>query len=531
MNGDMANTTNIIAFRSPQRHKAVTATAEFAPVHSGYSDLARLVPGISDTPYFHNRSQNSELASIPISSDLRPRSYLSRVAAELQPRFFKRFRPSMLAPALLDAMLIIVVFAIQATGAGPSRSGILNPATLCTYLAAFFIFSIGEDLYSPRKTATAENGAVVRAIGWATFFAILPLAPFGAPDTALAFVAVSGCSLFVLLVVRSFWRVLCPKNNRTRNVLIVGSGRKAKQIADAIHHDPTSLRLVKGYMAENHLRNIYGPAMLSRISREQFIDEIIIASAESGVAELAAAEARRNQLDVKLVPEICAESQPGEIALEIVGGVHLLNIHHHHSPQYGLAAKRSLDVALALCGGIALSPLLLLIAIFIKLDSAGPVFYRAARAGRKGRKFICFKFRTMFPDADATKDDLRRRNEREGAFFKIGNDPRITRIGHFLRRYSLDELPQLWNVVLGDMSLVGPRPHPADDVSMYKIRHLQRLDFIPGITGLWQVTARRDPSFERSVALDVEYIKNWNLWLDLRILYKTVGAVLAGSGV
>jgi lipopolysaccharide/colanic/teichoic acid biosynthesis glycosyltransferase len=137
----------------------------------------------------------------------------------------------------------------------------------------------------------------------------------------------------------------------------------------------------------------------------------------------------------------------------------------------------------------------------------------------------------MVPEAEAIKHGLRARNEREGAFFKITNDPRVTRIGRLLRRYSLDELPQLWNVVLGDMSLVGPRPHPPDDVSQYKIEHLRRLDFVPGITGLWQVTARRDPSFERSVALDVEYIKNWNLWLDLRILCKTVSAVLLGSGV
>jgi lipopolysaccharide/colanic/teichoic acid biosynthesis glycosyltransferase len=137
----------------------------------------------------------------------------------------------------------------------------------------------------------------------------------------------------------------------------------------------------------------------------------------------------------------------------------------------------------------------------------------------------------MVPDADALKNELRGRNEREGAFFKIGNDPRITRLGRLLRRYSLDELPQLWNVLLGDMSLVGPRPHPVDDVSQYELHHLQRLDFVPGITGLWQVTARRDPSFERNVALDVEYIKNWNLWLDVRILCKTVSAVFEGSGV
>jgi lipopolysaccharide/colanic/teichoic acid biosynthesis glycosyltransferase len=137
----------------------------------------------------------------------------------------------------------------------------------------------------------------------------------------------------------------------------------------------------------------------------------------------------------------------------------------------------------------------------------------------------------MVAEADSIKDELRGKNEREGAFFKIGDDPRITRIGRLLRRYSLDEFPQLWNVLLGDMSLVGPRPHPTDDVDQYQPQHLQRLDFVPGMTGLWQVTARRDPSFERSVALDVEYIRNWNLWLDVRILCRTVKAVFEGSGV
>jgi exopolysaccharide biosynthesis polyprenyl glycosylphosphotransferase len=312
--------------------------------------------------------------------------------------------------------------------------------------------------------------------------------------------------------------------------LIVGSGIKAKHVSDAIERDPSSLRLVKGYMAENHLRNVYGGAMLSRIAREEFVDEIIVASADVKVVETAIKEACLNKLDVKLAPEICIQSAGAEFAFENVGGIPLLKIRDHRPPEFCLALKRSLDFGVALCGAMALSPLFLLIAALIKLDSQGPVLYRAARTGRKGRRFVCYKFRTMVPEAEAIKDVLRARNEREGAFFKITNDPRITRIGRLLRRYSLDELPQLWNVVLGEMSLVGPRPHPPDDVSHYKIEHLRRLDFVPGITGLWQVTARRDPSFERSVALDVEYIKNWNLWLDLRILCKTVSAVLQGSG-
>jgi lipopolysaccharide/colanic/teichoic acid biosynthesis glycosyltransferase len=128
------------------------------------------------------------------------------------------------------------------------------------------------------------------------------------------------------------------------------------------------------------------------------------------------------------------------------------------------------------------------------------------------------------------KESLRDRNEREGPFFKIGNDPRVTRLGKFLRKSSLDEVPQLWNVLVGDMSLVGPRPHPLDDYSQYSLEHLRRLEVKPGITGLWQVTARQDPSFETNMGLDLEYIENWSLWFDLRILARTIPAILRAEG-
>jgi lipopolysaccharide/colanic/teichoic acid biosynthesis glycosyltransferase len=192
--------------------------------------------------------------------------------------------------------------------------------------------------------------------------------------------------------------------------------------------------------------------------------------------------------------------------------------------------KRVVDVAGAGLTLMTLAPLLAVIAGFIRLDSRGPVLYCAQRAGRKGKLFRCYKFRTMVSGADRLKDDLRENNQRSGPFFKISNDPRITRLGRFLRRYSLDELPQLWNVVKGDMSLVGPRPHPLEDVAGYEIEHLARLDVTPGITGLWQVTARRDPSFQRGMELDREYIRTWSLRSDMRILLKTFLAVVQGSG-
>ncbi|HXN93347.1 MAG TPA: sugar transferase [Candidatus Acidoferrales bacterium] len=196
----------------------------------------------------------------------------------------------------------------------------------------------------------------------------------------------------------------------------------------------------------------------------------------------------------------------------------------------GLLVKRVMDLLLSAIGVLLLWPFLLAIALAVKLESAGPVIYASLRAGKKGQKFVCYKFRTMVDGADGLKDFLRQFNERQDPFFKIADDPRVTRLGRFLRKYSLDELPQLWNVLKGDMSLVGPRPHPVDDYARYRPEDHRRLDVKPGITGLWQVIARTDPSFETCMTLDLEYVKNWSLMLDFRILMWTAPAVLAGAG-
>jgi lipopolysaccharide/colanic/teichoic acid biosynthesis glycosyltransferase len=173
---------------------------------------------------------------------------------------------------------------------------------------------------------------------------------------------------------------------------------------------------------------------------------------------------------------------------------------------------------------------MLMLMIAIRMDSKGPIFYRAQRIGRKGRTFTCYKFRTMCVDADKMKESLKHKNERDGVLFKITNDPRVTRVGRLLRKYSLDELPQLYNVMRGDMSLVGPRPPIASEVEQYDISHLRRLDVLPGMTGLWQVEARQDPSFDSYISLDTAYVENWSLWLDMKILARTVGVVFSGTG-
>jgi exopolysaccharide biosynthesis polyprenyl glycosylphosphotransferase len=290
---------------------------------------------------------------------------------------------------------------------------------------------------------------------------------------------------------------------------------------------------VRGFLDSNHHSDsrILGKIEdLSRIVRQEFVDDVFITiPSERDLVKKVALEAMRAGIGVKVVPELY-DGLAWQCPQEFVGDIPVRVLHREPIPEFWLFLKRATDIVGSSIGIVLLSPLFLLAALAIKLDSTGPVLYRAYRVGKKGRKFLCYKFRTMISRADEIKDELRSRNERQGPFFKISNDPRTTRVGGFFRKYSLDELPQLWNVLKGDMSLVGPRPHPVDDVQSYSLAHLRRLDVTPGITCLWQLEARHDPSFEKALALDTQYIKTWSYLLDLRILLRTVPAVLKGDG-
>jgi exopolysaccharide biosynthesis polyprenyl glycosylphosphotransferase len=317
-----------------------------------------------------------------------------------------------------------------------------------------------------------------------------------------------------------------------RNVLIVGAGRLGHRLASHLEKHPELGRSVCGFVDDwKPLGNgvIGRISALAELARTGFVDEVILAGPhdrEKTLRVLRAAQQLR--LDVKMAPDLFGCEPTG--GTERIGGIPLICLHEERLPVAGLLLKRTLDVLGAMTGLIFMAPALALLATLVRLDSPGPVLYAALRAGRKGRPFRCYKFRTMVRGADALKDGLRQRNQRQGPFFKITGDPRITRVGGVLRRYSLDELPQLWNVLKGEMSLVGPRPHPLDDFSAYSIEHLPRLDVVPGMTGLWQVTARRDPSFQAGMNLDIEYIHRWSLKMDLRILLKTAVVVLRGGG-
>jgi exopolysaccharide biosynthesis polyprenyl glycosylphosphotransferase len=199
-------------------------------------------------------------------------------------------------------------------------------------------------------------------------------------------------------------------------------------------------------------------------------------------------------------------------------------------PPFDLALKRIIDMSLSSAMLLILSPVMLAIAAAVKIESHGPAFYVSDRVGKNGRSFRCIKFRTMDCDAERRRAELIHLNERDGVLFKITNDPRITRLGRFLRKYSIDELPQFINVLRGEMSIVGPRPPLASEVQEYKLSHLRRLSVTPGITGLWQVQARQDPSFHSYISLDLSYIENWSIWLDLKIMFRTIWVVIAGTG-
>ncbi len=218
------------------------------------------------------------------------------------------------------------------------------------------------------------------------------------------------------------------------------------------------------------------------------------------------------------------------VTLHPAAGLSLLRVERPAARSGRLAAKAALDRVLGVCLFVAALPVIVTAAVLVRTDSPGPAFYSQSRVGREGTEFTMWKLRSMVVDADARVADLADQDEGNGLLFKMREDPRVTRVGRVLRRYSLDELPQLWNVVRGDMSLVGPRPPLPREYELYHDHVHRRLRVKPGLTGLWQVSGRSDLSWEESIRLDLRYVDNWSAAMDLQILWKTARAVLSGSG-
>jgi len=406
--------------------------------------------------------------------------------------------------------------------------------------ALITLFCEQQDLYwTPRTRSSAQESAgVVKAVSYA---ALLLTAFLYLSGTRIVPPLLLGVSYVLNVAALMTWRAIKRKvvirraihGIGARNALIVGTGRVGRALAHHLQQDKLLGYHFVGFLDDNGCNdpsNLGRIEDLDRVVRTYFVDEIFVTiPSEREVVKYVAIEARRTNACVKVVPDLydglgwCAP-------VNQIGHFPVIELLHKPISSLGLVFKRIFDVVLALFALIVLSPLLAVIAIAIHFDSPGPVLYRSRRVGKKGHAFSCCKFRTMVDNADDLKASLRERNERKGPFFKIREDPRLTRLGRFLRKYSIDELPQLWNVVRGDMSLVGPRPHPVDDYEQYTLEHLRRLEVKPGLTGLWQITARLDPSFETNMALDLEYIENWKFWMDIRILLHTLPAVWKGQG-
>jgi exopolysaccharide biosynthesis polyprenyl glycosylphosphotransferase len=325
----------------------------------------------------------------------------------------------------------------------------------------------------------------------------------------------------------------------TRNIIIVGTGR----VGQAMRHHLDSIRHLgynfKGFVripgVDSESPSLAGDVLgsldqLLSVARQSFADEIFLsAPCDARVVTRIVTQAREAGVDIRVVPELY-DGLAWNSPIEYICQFPTIPLHRGETPVIGLFLKRFMDLLLSSLALVILSPLIGVLAAIVKFDSPGPVFYCSDRIGKKGRVFRCIKFRTMVADAERRRAEILHMNERDGVLFKVTNDPRVTAVGRFLRKYSLDELPQFVNVLKGDMSMVGPRPPIASEVKRYDLSHLRRLDVLPGMTGLWQVQARQDPSFDSYISLDTAYITNWSIWLDLKILIRTLSVVVGGTG-
>lgn len=401
------------------------------------------------------------------------------------------------------------------------------------------------------RTEFEENVQVFKAVGFATL--VLSAALYLSGERVVSRIALASTVAYSATLLISWRHVRRQRiakrvaaGQDCRNVLILGWSHAAELLDQHFLEHLLPGYVIKGFLDRRRSeeesktnnterRRAVSKAIghveeLSDIVRAHFIDEILVFLPEERelVKELIA-ESRRSGITLRVVPD-SYDGLAWGAPIEHLGPFPTIQIHQRPIPILGLISKRCVDVLGSALALLVSSPVSLLITLAIKLDSPGSVFYRSERIGQKGVTFTCYKFRTMVQNAEAMQERLREMNERGGVLFKIAKDPRITRVGRFLRKYSLDEIPQFWNVFCGDMSLVGPRPPVPGEYRQYELDHLKRLQVTPGITGLWQVEARTNPSFESYINLDTHYVDNWSVWLDIKILLKTVAVVFAGTG-
>jgi len=343
------------------------------------------------------------------------------------------------------------------------------------------------------------------------------------------------------LAVRRVWRWrvgrLKTDGRLSLRTLIVGGNEEAERVADLIGAPGVGFSPVGYVTLPNEPVSVDSFPVVGNLDElRELIEEhaadclFVAASAVDRESMRRLAKTARQENVLVRVTANLPELLSSRVSIQPIGGVMALSLAPVRLSGGQALLKRTFDLVAGGLAALVLLPLILVIALTIAATSRGPVIYRQERVGRRGRRFSIYKFRTMVVGAEAMVSELRPRNQAGGPLFKIRDDPRVTGLGRWLRRWSLDELPQLWNVVRGDMSLVGPRPPLPEEVAAYREWHLDRLEVRPGLTGLWQVSGRSELSFDDYVRLDLFYIESWSLAYDLFILLKTVPVVLSARG-
>ena len=459
------------------------------------------------------------------------------------PRQLVTFRLALLAT---DAVLAVLLFGIVSAvrfGSDFEDVWIVFGAPWWVYAGGFsitwlvseWLFGLDEPGYAWSlwtEVADVSRAVLVMAIA---VFSVLFVGKI--PDVSRQFLLwLFGAQAIVTIVERGLlWRLLTALRRSgvgRRHVLVVGTGTIAQAYADQFEARPQLGFRVIGHVgpAGSVTRPILGSLdALEDIIHWHVVDELLVCL-DAADAELLGPVLSLGQEEGKVVrlPIDAMTALLGRGRIETLDGLPILSITNSPDRVLGLLAKRLVDVAASALVLVLLSPFILVIAILVKLQDRGPVFFRQTRIGLHGRPFKMIKFRTMVPNAEAQLDELAGRNEIIGPAFKLSDDPRVTRFGRLLRRTSLDELPQFWNALIGQMSIVGPRPPLPGELAGYDLWHRRRLSMKPGITGLWQVSARRIEDFDHWVELDLSYIDQWSFWLDLKIMLRTVPAMLNG---
>jgi exopolysaccharide biosynthesis polyprenyl glycosylphosphotransferase len=395
-----------------------------------------------------------------------------------------------------------------------------------------------------RWTFRSEVGDILRATATFAVATLAFLYIFKLPDVSrllliYLFPSMAAMAFVTRVGLRLLLTRLRESGRNTRFMLVVGANERAQQFADLVEcHQELGIKVIghlKGTPTDNGVvltRSSLGTLdELTTILHSEVVDEVAIClpfSEQESIDEVA----RLCEEEGKIVriPVAVLERTLSSGRIENIDGTPILSLVTGPDRVVGLAAKRALDIGGSAFLLLVLSPVFVLVAALVKLESSGGALFRQERVGLHGRVFSVIKFRSMCSDAEQQLEEVQQLNVIRGHAFKVERDPRVTRVGRFLRRTSLDELPQFWNVLRGQMSLVGPRPPLPREVANYDVWHRRRLSMKPGMTGLWQIGARRNLEFDHWVQKDLEYIDRWSFWLDLKIIARTVPAMLSGEG-